>query len=110
MQLTKEILFPAITDFKDCLGMFDYMIQHIQIKDDILKDDKYNYLFSVEAVNADVLSGVSFREAYQKVGSAIESGNFEPEKELDHTHEGSIGNLCNDKIVEQMKKIIKKIK
>lgn len=110
MQLTKEILFPAITDLKDCLEMFNYMIQHIQIKNDILKEKKYNYLFSVEAVNKKVLSGVPFREAYKKVGQQIESGNFEPERLLNHTHEGSMGNLCNDKIVEQMKKIAEKIK
>jgi argininosuccinate lyase len=109
MQLTKEILFPAIKDLKDCLEMFDYMIQHIQIKKDILKDEKYNYLFSVEAVNAEVLSGVPFREAYQKVGKAIESGSFEPSFKLNHTHEGSMGNLCNDKIVGQMNALIKKI-
>jgi argininosuccinate lyase len=102
MQLTKEILFPAIVDLKDCLEMFNYMIQHIQIKNDILKDEKYNYLFSVEAVNMEVLAGVPFREAYKKVGNAIEDGNFEPILELEHIHEGSIGNLCNDQIKNNM--------
>ncbi|MGZ4033334.1 MAG: argininosuccinate lyase [Bacteroidia bacterium] len=110
LQLTKEILFPAITELKDCLNMFDYMIQHIQIKEGILKDEKYNYLFSVEAVNKEVLAGVPFREAYKKVGFEIENGDFEPERSLNHIHEGSVGNLCNDKIAEQMKKIIEKIK
>ena len=110
MQLTKETFFPAIIDLKDCLEIFDYVIHYIQIKEDVLKDEKYNYLFSVEAVNKEVLSGVPFREAYKKVGLAIENGDFEPARSLNHTHEGSIGNLCNDKIVEQMKKIIEKIK
>jgi argininosuccinate lyase len=109
MQLTKESLFPAITELKNCLEMTEFMLKRIQVKNDILTDKKYNYLFSVEAVNTEVLSGMPFREAYKKIGNAIENGNFKPQFELNHVHEGSIGNLCNDKIVEQMKKLIKKI-
>jgi argininosuccinate lyase len=102
MQLTKESLFPAIAELKNCLHMMDFMLQHIQIKNDILKDEKYKYLFSVEAVNKEVLAGVPFREAYQKVGNAINKGNFEFSGDIHHTHEGSIGRLCNDEIQKNM--------
>jgi len=103
MQLTKESLFPAIAELKSCLQMTEFMLQHIKIKDGILKDEKYTDLFSVEVVNAEVLSGTPFREAYKKVGNAIEKGNFKPSTNVKHTHEGSIGNLCNDKIKKEMK-------
>ncbi|MGQ0828596.1 MAG: argininosuccinate lyase [Bacteroidota bacterium] len=103
MQLTKESLFPAIAELKSCLQMTEYMLQHIKIKDGILKDEKYKDLFSVEVVNAEVLSGTPFREAYKKIGHAIEKGNFKPSTKVKHTHEGSIGNLCNDNIKKEMK-------
>ncbi|MBA3706082.1 MAG: argininosuccinate lyase [Bacteroidetes bacterium] len=103
LQLTKESLFPAIAELKSCLQMTEFMLQHIKVKDDILKDEKYKHLFSVEVVNAEVLSGVPFREAYKKVGNAIEKGKFGPSTKVDHTHEGSIGNLCNDAIKKEMK-------
>jgi len=83
------------------------MLQSIIIKDDILKDEKYAYLFSVDAVNEEVLSGVSFREAYKKVGAAIEKGEFKAPASVKHTHEGSIGNLCNEQIYASFKEIIK---
>lgn len=102
MQLTKESLFPAIKELKSCLEIVDFMLQHIVVKQDILNDKKYIHLFSVEAVNAEVLAGVPFREAYKKVGAAIENRDFAPDFTLNHTHEGSIGNLCNDKIVGLM--------
>jgi argininosuccinate lyase len=102
MQLTKESLFPAIKELKNCLEITQFMLQHIVIKPNILNDEKYIHLFSVEAVNAEVLAGVPFREAYKKVGTAIENGDFAPDFTLNHTHEGSIGNLCNDKIVGLM--------
>jgi argininosuccinate lyase len=102
MQLTKESLFPAIKELKNCLEITQFMLQHIVIKPNILNDEKYIHLFSVEAVNAEVLTGVPFREAYKKVGAAIENGDFAPDFTLNHTHEGSIGNLCNDKIVGLM--------
>ena len=82
------------------------MLQHIEVKTDILNDPKYNYLFSVEEVNKLVLSGTPFRDAYKQVGLAIENGNFNPAKEVSHTHEGSIGNLGNEHIVASMDKII----
>jgi argininosuccinate lyase len=103
MQLTKESLFPAIAELKSCLQMTEFMLQHIKVKDDILKDEKYKDLFSVEVVNKEVLSGTPFREAYKKVGNTIEKGNFKPSTKVDHTHEGSIGNLCNDSIKKEMK-------
>ncbi len=110
LQLTKEILFPAIEELKACLQMTRLMLSNIIIKDNILNDEKYKYLFSVEAVNELVNKGVSFREAYKQVGNDIEKGefNFDYKKQLHHTHEGSIGNLCNDKIEEEMSKVLKK--
>ena len=110
LQLTKEILFPAIETLKSCLQMTKLMLENIEIRDQILDDEKYRYLFSVEAVNDLVNKGVPFREAYQQVGNQIETGNFnfDYKKQLHHTHEGSIGNLCNDKIVEEMEKVMLK--
>ena len=110
LQLTKEILFPAIETLKSCLKMTMLMLENIEIKDNILDDEKYRYLFSVEAVNELVNKGIPFREAYQVVGNQIEKGefNFDYKKQLHHTHEGSIGNLNNDKIVEEMNKVLLK--
>jgi len=107
LQLLKELLFPAFTDIKQCLDMAAFMLKHIEVKQDILSDPKYAYLFSVDEVNKLVLSGVPFRDAYKQVGLAIEQGNFDPEKKVNHTHEGSIGNLGNDKITEAMNKLLK---
>ena len=110
LQLTKEILFPAIEELKACIQMTVLMLSSISIKDKILDDEKYKYLFSVEAVNELVNQGISFRDAYRQVGSQIEKGefNFDYKKQLHHTHEGSIGNLCNDLIVEEMQKVMGK--
>ncbi|KHJ39078.1 argininosuccinate lyase [Pedobacter glucosidilyticus] len=93
MQLLKETLFPAFNSLKSCLDMAKLMLKNIKIKDNILADDKYAYLFSVEVVNNLVLAGMPFREAYKKVGLDIEAGNFETDRKVNHTHEGSIGNL-----------------
>jgi argininosuccinate lyase len=108
LQLTKEILFPAIEEGKACLRMTKLMLSHIEVRDGILKDEKYRYLFSVEAVNELVNKGVPFRDAYKQVGEEIERGQFffDYRKQLHHTHEGSIGNLCNDGIVEEMRKVL----
>lgn len=110
LQLTKEILFPAIEELKACLQLARLMLSNIEIKDNILADEKYNYLFSVEAVNELVNKGVSFREAYQQIGNQIEKGefNFDFAKGLHHTHEGSIGNLGNDGIKKQMELVLEK--
>jgi len=94
MQLLKELLFPAFVHLRDCLQMTQLMLSHVTVKQDILLDDKYKFLFSVEEVNKLVLDGVPFRDAYKKVGMDIEQGKYEPTREVNHTHEGSIGNLC----------------
>lgn len=98
LQLLKENLFPAFQSLNDCLEIATFMLENIEIKNNILDDPKYDYLFSVEVVNNEVLQGIPFREAYKNIGLAIEEGTFQPSKEVNHTHEGSIGNLCNDQI------------
>ncbi|MES2279098.1 MAG: argininosuccinate lyase [Bacteroidota bacterium] len=106
MQLLKELLFPAFAELKQCLHMANFMLQHITVKTDILNDPKYAYLFSVEVVNKMVLDGTPFRDAYKQVGLDIEQGNFSPEKTVNHTHEGSIGNLHNEQIANLMDDIL----
>lgn len=98
LQLLKEGLFPALSSLNECLEMTGFMLKHISIRENILADPKYAYLFSVEAVNAEVLAGLPFREAYKKVGLQIEEGSFASPGMVNHTHEGSIGNLCNAQI------------
>jgi argininosuccinate lyase len=98
LQLLKELLFPAFTELTNCLQMAAFMLQHIMVNEGILNDPKYAYLFSVEEVNRMVLNGVPFRDAYKETGLAIERGEFNPEKTVSHTHEGSIGNLNNKEI------------
>jgi len=104
LQLTKEILFPAIEELKSCLQLAMLMLNNIQVKENILADEKYKYLFSVEAVNELVNKGISFREAYHQIGNDIEQNkfSFDVPRSLQHTHEGSIGNLCNDEIEKAM--------
>ena len=106
LQLLKELIFPAFTDLKNCLNMANFMLQNITVKEDILDDPKYAYLFSVEEVNRLVLSGTPFRDAYKQVGLAIENGEFNPDKQVFHTHEGSIGNLGNEHITAAMTTLI----
>ncbi|MFD1769357.1 argininosuccinate lyase [Sphingobacterium suaedae] len=105
LQLLKENLFPAFQSLADCLEITAFMLEHISVKENILDDSKYDYLFSVEVVNNEVLNGVPFREAYRNIGLAIENGTFQPQKEVHHTHEGSIGNLCNDQIVRMFEEV-----
>ncbi|MGB4773015.1 MAG: argininosuccinate lyase [Chitinophagaceae bacterium] len=111
MQLTKEILFPAIEELKACLQLMQVMVRELKVKEHILDDPKYTYLFSVEAVNELVNKGVPFREAYKEVGNQIEKGefSFDHQKGLHHTHEGSIGNLCNAQIAEEFQKVLAKL-
>lgn len=110
VQLTKEILFPAIDSLKECLEILNYTLPNIQVKDGILEDEKYKYLFSVEKINEEVKKGSSFRDAYVKVGQEIENNEFEFEPgNLSHTHQGSIGNLCLDKIEYQFNKLKNKL-
>ena len=106
LQLLKELLFPAFTELKSCLHMATFMLQNITVKTDILNDPKYAYLFSVEEVNRLTLSGTPFRDAYKQVGLAIEKGEFNPDKKVNHTHEGSIGNLGNEYIEEAFNKLV----
>jgi argininosuccinate lyase len=106
LQLLKELLFPAFADLTDCLQMATFMLQNITVNKNILDDPKYAYLFSVEEVNKSVLNGTPFRDAYKQVGLAIEQGNFNPDKNISHTHEGSIGNLQNEQISKAMDKIL----
>jgi argininosuccinate lyase len=110
MQLTKEILFPAIEELKSCIQMATLMLSHIRIKKEILRDEKYKYLFSVEAVNAMVNEGTPFREAYKIIGNQINTGqfSFDQTKPLKHTHEGSLGNLNLAEIRNEMEKVLEK--
>ena len=106
LQLLKEHLFPAFGTLKDCIEMAGLMLSNIEIKKDILVDEKYKYLFSVEEVNKLVNAGMPFRDAYKKVGLDIEAGNFTYNDAVQHSHEGSIGNLCTAEIKQQMEKIV----
>lgn len=112
MQLTKEILFPAINELRSCIDAMKLMLQSISVRENILLDSKYKYLFSVEAVNELVNKGIPFRDAYAQIGNQIDKGefNYDTTKPLNHTHEGSISNLCNDKIKNEMMEVASKIK
>ncbi len=105
LQLLKESLFPAIETLKEVLSMVINMIKQVKVNNTLIEDSRYDYIFSVESVNALVLEGAPFREAYRRVSADIERGEFTPMKDVLHTHEGSIGQLCNDKIVEMFKSI-----
>lgn len=106
LQLLKEHLFPAFKTLKDCIEMTGLMLSNIEIKKDILADEKYKYIFSVEEVNKLVNAGMPFRDAYKKVGLDIEAGNFKYDTSVQHTHEGSIGNLCTEEIKKQMQTLL----
>jgi len=107
MQLLKEFLFPAIQNLKECLRMVHLMLENIQVKDNILAEEKYKFLFSVEEVNKLVLSGLPFRDAYKQVGLNIAEGKYQPTTTLNHVHEGSMGNLCLEEITLNMEKAIR---
>lgn len=106
LQIIKEVFLPAFDELKDCIRMVTHMMREVKVNEHILDDDKYALLFSVEEVNRLVLEGVPFRDAYKQVGLNIEAGNFTPDKTVRHTHEGSVGNLCNDSISALMQNII----
>ncbi|WP_102406969.1 argininosuccinate lyase [Parabacteroides bouchesdurhonensis] len=106
LQIIKEVFLPSFDELKDCLRMVTHMMRKVKVNEHILDDDKYALLFSVEEVNRLVLAGVPFRDAYKQVGLNIEAGKFVPNKEVHHTHEGSIGNLCNDYISALMQKVV----
>lgn len=110
LQLTKEILFPAIDSLKECLEILIYTLPNIEVKDYILDDEKYKYIFSVEKINEEVKNGKSFRDAYIQIGQEIENNVFDYDyKELNHTHQGSLGNLCLDEIEYQFNKVRDKL-
>ena len=102
LQIIKEVFLPAFQELKDCLQMATYIMHEIKVNEHILDDPRYDPIFSVEEVNRLAREGMPFRDAYKKVGLEIEAGQFTPVKEVHHTHEGSIGNLCNDRIAQLM--------
>ena len=106
LQIIKELFLPSFDELEECLDMVDLMISQIAVNEHILDDKRYDYMFSVEEVNRRVQTGTPFRDAYKQVGLEIEAGKFSPDKHIHHTHEGSIGNLCNDRITELMRKTI----
>jgi argininosuccinate lyase len=110
LQLTKEILFPAFEELKACLQMTMLMLNNISVKENILDDEKYRYLFTVEALNELVNKGVPFRDAYRQIGNEVEKGafSFDYKKQLHHTHEGSMHQLCNDAIAAEMDNVLQK--
>jgi len=106
LQLLKEHLIPAFINLRHCLQMAGLMISNITVKKNILEDEKYKFLFSVEEVNKLVTNGMSFREAYKQIGSDIAKGKFKYNTDVSHTHEGSIGNLQNDEIIKMMNTVL----
>lgn len=106
LQIIKEVFLPAFDELKDCLRMVTHMMREVKVNEHILDDDKYSLLFSVEEVNRRVLAGMPFRDAYKQVGLDIEADKFIPSKSVNHTHEGSIGNLCNEPIAAMMRSVI----
>ncbi|MBP3227816.1 MAG: argininosuccinate lyase [Bacteroidaceae bacterium] len=108
LQLLKDITFPALNEMDDCLATLAFILPHLRVNTAILNDPRYDYLFTVEDVNRRVLRGEPFREAYRAVGMQVQRGEYRPQKEVHHTHMGSIGNLCNEEIKEKKNKITTK--
>jgi argininosuccinate lyase len=108
-QLLKEIIFPAYNELLSCLKMMIYVVKNLEISKDIIKDDRYSYIFSVENVNEKVKTGVPFRESYAQVASDIDKGRFRRISEVRYTHTGSIGNLSNNRITEKLEKVMQKL-
>lgn len=106
LQIIKEVFLPSFDELKDCLRMATHMMREVKVNQQVLNDEKYALLFSVEEVNRRVLAGTPFRDAYKQVGLEIEAGRFVPDKQVHHTHEGSIGNLCNDAISALMQHVV----
>ncbi len=106
MQILKEVFFPIFDEMDDCLDIVEYAIKGMEVRKDVMSDPKYSLAFTVEKVNDLVSEGVPFRDAYRKVAASVADGSFDYSGKLSHTHEGSIGNLCNDKIAERMEKLI----
>ncbi len=111
LQLMKDILFPATTELIECLDMADYMLQHIRVKENLLDDPRYKYIFTVEDVNGMVLDGVPFRDAYRRVGESVQNGTYEPRHtHPHHTHLGSLGNLATARIATKMASLQSQLK
>lgn len=110
LQLMKDIVFPATTQLIECLDMADFMLAHIEVKEGILDDPRYDYIFTVEDVNRLVLQGVPFRDAYRQVGLSVQDGTYRPTREVHHTHLGSIGNPANGLIAEKMHGLLAQLK
>lgn len=108
LQLTKEILFPAIKELLQCMNMMYLMLSHIRVKDQLLEDCRYQHIFSVEVVNRLVVEGLPFRDAYRQVGKQIAEGHFSYAGAVKHTHEGSIGNLCNNEITREFYNVLQR--
>jgi argininosuccinate lyase len=102
LQLVKEIIVPAIQDMKACLEIMSFSLREIKVNEGILEDPKYDYLFSVDTLNELVQNGMPFRDAYKQMGKEINDGTFTPKRDIKHTHEGSIGNLCLEEIRKKM--------
>ncbi len=110
LQLLKDIIFPATVEIRKSIDMCAFMVKNLKVNKDILSDEKYNYLFTVEDVNRLVLGGVPFRDAYKTVGMQVQKGTYKPTREVHHTHEGSIGNLCTEEIKKKMEQAYAQIK
>jgi len=108
LQMVKEVFLPSFKELNDCLNIVGLALKNISVNKNILDDPKYDYLFSVEAVNELVLKGIPFREAYKQVGQQIDTGTFKPEKKVQHVHEGSIGNLCLSQIAQKKEAVLKR--
>ena len=106
LQIIKEVFVPAFDELDDCLDMATYIVERMEVNEHILNDARYDAMFSVEEVNRRVYQGTPFRDAYRQVGLEIEAGQFTPDKAISHTHEGSIGNLCNDQIRQHMEHLL----
>jgi len=105
LQLVKEIIVPAIQDMKACLEILTFSLKEIRVNKNILEDTKYDYLFSVDTLNELVQNGMPFRDAYKKMGREIQEGTFTPKRDISHSHEGSLGNLCLEEIRKKMNKV-----
>jgi len=106
LQILKEVFLPAFNELNDCILIAGFAIDNMTVNTNLLDDDRYKYVFSVEDVNKLVLQGVPFRDAYKQVGEQINSGTYEPSREVSHTHAGSLGNLCLDEIAEKMLAVV----
>lgn len=106
LQILKEVFLPAFQELADCISIAGFAIDHMKVNTNIMADDRYKYAYSVEDVNKLVMQGVPFRDAYKEVGCQINTGTYEPTREVNHTHAGSIGNLCLDEIADKMVAVV----